>query len=63
MEKIKFVPLTFRNGTKTYVRGDAIVQMTKDENGTSVYVSNSDVPIKVKEDTGEILAKIEGTAW
>lgn len=63
MEIIKFVPLTFGSDTKTYVRADTIVQLSEDGDKTYVYTSNSDVPIKVKESVGEILAKIEGTAW
>ncbi len=63
MEKIRFVPLTFGSDTKTYVRADTIVELSEDGDKTSVYTSNSDVPIKVKESVGEILAKIRGTAW
>lgn len=63
MEKIRFVPLTFGSDTKTYVRADTIVELSEDGDKTSVYISNSDVPIKVKESVGEILAKIRGTAW
>lgn len=63
MEKIKFVPLTFDSGTKTYVRADTIIELTNQIDGTWVYTSNSDAPLKVKESIDEILAKIGGTAW
>ena len=63
MEKIKFVPLTYGNDTKTYVKADTIVQLVEEKDKTFVYTVNSDAPIIVKESVNEILAKIGGCAW
>jgi hypothetical protein len=61
MEKIKFVPLTYGNDKKTYVKADTIVQLVEEEDKTFVYTINSDAPMIVKESANEILAKIGGS--
>ena len=58
-DKIKFVPLTYTNGTKTYVKADAIVQLEEMGNETYVYTIGNDAPLYVKERVDEILAKYE----
>jgi hypothetical protein len=63
MEKIKFVPLTYGNDTKTYVKASAIVRLFEENGKTYVYIENSDTPMIVKESVNEILAKIGGCAW
>ena len=60
MEKIKFVLLTYANGTKTYVKADTIVQLADSGDGPIVYTINSDTPMFVKESMDEILARIGG---
>ena len=61
MREIKFIPLTYGSGTKTYVRADTIVRLTENkDNTTSVYTTNSDAPMFVNESISEILIKIGG---
>ena len=62
-EKIKFVPLTYSNDKKTYVKADTIVQLSEIDGKTYVYTINGEAPIIVKERMDEILGKIGGTAW
>lgn len=63
MEKIKFIPLTYSNDIKTYVKADTIVQLVEEKDKTFVYTINSDAPMTVIESANEILAKIGGCAW
>lgn len=63
MEKIKFVPLTYTSGTRTYVKADTITELTEDGDKTLVYTSYLDKPFKVKERLDKILAEIGGTTW
>jgi hypothetical protein len=58
MEKIKFVPLTYSDNTKTYVKADTIVQLIEGEDKTFVYTINDTSAMFVKESVNEILAKI-----
>lgn len=60
MKKIKFVPLTYTNDTRTYVKADTIVQLVEEEDKTFVYTINIDAPMIVKESMDEILEKIGG---
>lgn len=60
MEKIKFVPLTYCDDKKTYIRVDAIVEMYEDKGRTCIITINGDVTRYIKESVNEILAKIGG---
>lgn len=60
MDKIKFVPLTYTNGEKTYIKADTIVQLQEVGDDTCVYTIGNDAPLYVKERVDEILAKIGG---
>jgi uncharacterized protein YlzI (FlbEa/FlbD family) len=55
MGEIKFISLTYINGTKTYVKADAIVQMFEQDGNTYVYIIGSNAPIVAKESMEEIL--------
>jgi non-homologous end joining protein Ku len=55
----RFISLTC-GGSKTYVRGDKIVQMYEADNRTHIFLDGSDTPCIVKESTNEIFAKIRG---
>ena len=55
MSEIKFIPLTYSDGTKTYVKADAIVQLVEGQGCTFVYTINDGSPMAVKESMDEIL--------
>lgn len=60
MEKIKFVSLTYANGTRTYVKADTIVQLADGADKTFVYTINDESPMLVKESMDDIVARIGG---
>jgi len=59
MDKIKFIPLTYISGAKTYTKVDAIVQLLEDEDKTYVYTINDERPMMVKESMDNIVRWIE----
>jgi uncharacterized protein YlzI (FlbEa/FlbD family) len=59
MNKSKFIQLTFLSGTKVYFNADVITQLQESEDGTCLFVIDSDESMTVQESVDEILAKIE----
>lgn len=55
MEEIKFISLTYSDGTKTYVKADTIVQLVEGQGCTFVYTLNDSSPMAVKESMDKIL--------
>jgi uncharacterized protein YlzI (FlbEa/FlbD family) len=55
----KFIQLTFLSGTKVYFNADVITQLQESEDGTCLFVIDSDESMTVQESVDEILAKIE----
>lgn len=53
--EIKFISLTYSNGTNAYVKADAIVKMFELHGDTYVYIIDCDSPMIVKESMDEIL--------
>lgn len=55
MLEIKFISLTYSDGTKTYVKADTIVQLVEGQGCTFVYTVNDGSPMAVKESMDEIV--------
>lgn len=55
MEELKFISLTYSDGTKTCVKADTIVQLVEGQNCTFVYTLNDSSPMSVIESMSEIL--------
>jgi uncharacterized protein YlzI (FlbEa/FlbD family) len=54
----KFIQLTFLSGTKVYFNADVITQLQESEDGTCLFVIDSDESMTVKESVDEILDEI-----
>ena len=55
MVENKFILLTYSDGTKTYVKADAIVQLVEGQGCTFVYTINDGSPMTVKESMDNIV--------